>query len=145
MTAFFTRLLLPEYLQGALVPMHPFELALSLPADDIEFSLTGIGEIPWLEFWLNPPPTARRRLSDAFPMRISFIKEDLFTIGGFVLDSYTTYRLQFEDIAPDDYHPQFLTEFGAAREKLRNAPGAQGRTGTGSEGAQDRRAALQGQ
>ena len=66
-------------------------------------------------------------------MRTSFIKEDLFTIGGFVLDSYTTYRLQFEDIAPDDYHPQFLTEFGAAREKLRNAPGAQGRTGTGKQ------------
>ncbi len=64
-------------------------------------------------------------------MRFAFNKEDLFTLGGFTLDSYTTYRLQFEDIAPDDYHAKFLTDFAAAREKLKDAPGAGGRTGTG--------------
>lgn len=37
-------------------------------------------------------------------MKSSFNKEDLFTIGGFVLDSYTTYGSLFEDIAPDDYN-----------------------------------------
>src|SRR4051812_22847963 len=66
-------------------------------------------------------------------MRTSFLKEDLFTIGGFVLDSYTTRRAQFEDIAPDDYHPQFLTDFTLARTKLRDAAGAQGRTSTGKQ------------
>ena len=66
-------------------------------------------------------------------MRTSFTKEDLFTIGGFVLDSYTTYREQFEDIAPGDYHAQFLQQFGAAREKLKDAAGAQGRSGTGKQ------------
>ena len=66
-------------------------------------------------------------------MRLGFNKEDLFTLGGFVLDSYTTYRLQFEDIAPDDYHATFLKKFGDAREKLGDAPGAQGRTGTGKQ------------
>lgn len=66
-------------------------------------------------------------------MRLSFNKEDLFTIGGFVLDSYTTYRAQFEDVAPADYHAQFLADFTAARTKLKDAPGASGRTGTGKQ------------
>lgn len=66
-------------------------------------------------------------------MRTSFLKEDLFTIGGFILDSYITYRASFEDVAPDDYHPAFLTDFTGARTRLKNALGATGRTGAGKQ------------
>lgn len=34
--------------------MHPFEKALAVATEDIEFELRGVKEIIWADFWLNP-------------------------------------------------------------------------------------------
>ncbi len=46
---------------------HPFERALSVTAEEIEFTLKGHAPIPWLDFWLNP----RRLRGSDFLMRWS--------------------------------------------------------------------------
>jgi hypothetical protein len=57
-------------------------------------------------------------------MRLSFLKEDLFTVGGFLYESYASLRARFEEVGPDDYHDAFLAEFGAKRQRLADASGA---------------------
>lgn len=48
-------------------PLHPFEAALSVSEEDIEFELRGQGQVPWAEFLLNP----RRLRGSDFLMRWS--------------------------------------------------------------------------
>ena len=47
--------------------MHPFEKVLSVSKEDTELELTGIKEITWADFWLNP----RRLRGSDFLMRWS--------------------------------------------------------------------------
>lgn len=52
---------------GVDAPWHPFETALSVSDEDIEFELRGQGIVPWAEFLLNP----RRLQGSDFLMRWS--------------------------------------------------------------------------
>lgn len=47
--------------------LHPFEIALSVPTEDLEFTLNGYGMVAWADFWLNP----RRLRGSDFLMRWS--------------------------------------------------------------------------
>lgn len=46
-------------------PMHPFETALSVTREDLDFSLEHFGPVPWSNFLLNP----RRLRGSDFLMR----------------------------------------------------------------------------
>lgn len=48
-------------------PAHPFEVALSVSATDIEFQLHGHDSVPWADYLLNP----RRLRGSDFLMRWS--------------------------------------------------------------------------
>lgn len=95
--------------------MHPFELALSAPTEEIEFELQGHTSIPWAEYLLNP----RRLRGSDFLMRWSqgaWSEERLVEAVGETRD-YFALPYGPSGVAPTDDPRKFELYF----ERLENA------------------------
>ncbi|MDO7876391.1 hypothetical protein Q5H93_16725 [Hymenobacter sp. ASUV-10] len=66
-------------------------------------------------------------------MRYQFTKENMWTAGGFVRESFAADLPRFQAVAKKEFDNEFLTTFDAARAKIKGATGAALRTGAGSQ------------
>ncbi len=63
---------------------------------------------------------------------LRFSRENMWTVAGFVLDSFEADQATFVDLlGADDFGPAFLTAFAAARAQVKAATGAAVRRGSG--------------
>jgi len=66
-------------------------------------------------------------------MRYQFTKENMWTAGGFVRESFVADRPSFEAVAEKEFDDAFLATFDEARAKIKKATGAGLRASAGSQ------------
>ena len=67
------------------------------------------------------------------PMRLHFIRENMFTAAGFVRDSYLADQADFVAVAPKEFDAAFDKALLAALAKIKGATGGALRTGSGAQ------------